>query len=266
MESLTNAWESTSTFMKQTTNYMTKLFTKLSKKFNTNDDTSYEQIVDPLTTFFYMGLLQFLPKGIKIGISDNQLFVTHPNVLQGPVRWTLGISRNNIAALWNPLQKIIEYYQCLQSSTECPVSSIMTLSQYTYFLRMASEGLRALQLSYQEEEESENLVSQLLSFYISVLTDKTISPSWNHSSPLPSSPLPSSPLPSSPSQINQFNEYYKELPIIWSKTEIELLQTFYHELQTSRSFEFNHIYKDSIQKILVKKNETFHTIIRNLFQ
>lgn len=67
-------------------------------------------IIDPLSCFIKLGLLNFYPIGTKISITNNQITFNEPGYMQGVVRTFKGDGRDDLHNVFNPIQKCIKWY------------------------------------------------------------------------------------------------------------------------------------------------------------
>ena len=84
-----------------------KTFSKvLSKK-----KEKFDNIVEPLQACYYICLLSYLPKGTKISIQDNFLYIQQPSLVQGTIRWYNNDNVNDLQYLVVIIKRFMEFYK-----------------------------------------------------------------------------------------------------------------------------------------------------------
>lgn len=109
-------------------------------------------ILDPLTCIIRLSLLSFKEKGTKISIQNNRIQYNDPSMLQGAKRWSYGDKREDLHNVYNPIKKIIEWYNIDNRE-------IYGLCEYCI------KGLELLNSSY----DINSIVNHTLSLYITEL-------------------------------------------------------------------------------------------------
>ena len=54
------------------------------------------QVIEPLTCMIRLAILAYKPKGTKVCIYENAIYIQEPSLLQGPIRWLSGDNRNDM--------------------------------------------------------------------------------------------------------------------------------------------------------------------------
>ena len=135
-----------------------KQLTKFIYDKSTDEKKNNEnQVLDPLCAIIRLGLLKFKPAGTKLSISDNKITYNDPTIFQPAIRYYYGDSRNNMHNLFNPIQKIILWYNIKDDKIK-------------YILTNAKEGLENLKKSYDDIQNS-NLILHTLNFYIETISN-----------------------------------------------------------------------------------------------
>lgn len=65
------------------------------------------QIIEPLTCMIRLAILSYKPKGTKICIYENSIYIQEPGYLQGTMRWLSGDNRNDLHYLLAPISKCL---------------------------------------------------------------------------------------------------------------------------------------------------------------
>lgn len=139
---------------------MDKISNTLEKGYkyitNKNDPNQIIQIqlLEPLSVIIKLGIISLKPVGTKIAIYNNKLHIQSPNILQGPIRWTYGITREDIHLLLNPIIKAIFIFS--------PNGNNDYKSLFTY----AINGLEVLKKSYFNQS---SILSHALEYYIFII-------------------------------------------------------------------------------------------------
>jgi hypothetical protein len=151
------------------------LTSTLQKGYNyiTNNDAPSQniriQLLEPLSIIIKLGIISLKPVGTKIAVFNNKLHIQNPTIMQGPIRWTYGVTREDIHLLYNPITKAIHNY------------SPYFNSNYKPLFEFAIKGLEVLKDSYYNQS---SILSHALEYYIFIIkksfdgtdTDKIIEP------------------------------------------------------------------------------------------
>lgn len=116
------------------------------------------QILEPLTCMIRLAILSFKPKGTKICIYQNSIYIQDPGLFQGTLRWISGDNRNDLHFLKDPILKALVRYD---PSKDENIKFIFTL---------AGEGLLKLKNSYSDRQSS-SLTSHSIDYYIKIIQD-----------------------------------------------------------------------------------------------
>ena len=117
------------------------MINQVMKKKN-NENQSFREDIE--YAIIRLGLLKFKPAGTKLSITDNKISYNDPSIFQPAIRYYYGDSRNNIHNLFNPIQKIILWYDIKDVKIK-------------YILTNAKEGLENLKKSYDDIQNSNNI-------------------------------------------------------------------------------------------------------------
>lgn len=128
-------------------------YTYILNKYKPSHNVSI-QLLDPLSIIIKLGIISLKPVGTKIAIFNNQLHVQDPTFLQGPIRWTYGVTREDIHLLFNPITKAIHNYSPYFDDSYKPL-----------FL-LAIKGLEVLKQSYFNQS---SILSHALEYYIFII-------------------------------------------------------------------------------------------------
>lgn len=112
------------------------------------------QLLDPLSVIIKLGIISLKPVGTKIAIFNNKVHIHDANILQGPIRWSHGVTREDIHLLLSPITKAIYHFSPVYNPT------------YTALFEYAMEGLRILKDSYDNQS---SILSHALEYYIFII-------------------------------------------------------------------------------------------------
>ena len=129
-------------------NIQTKQF--LRKLFKETDERN--SILDPLTCLVRLAILSFKPSGTKISVASNSISYNEPSLFQGILRWTYGDNREDLHNLFNPIKKVIEWYN-------------LALPEIRSICEFAIKGIELLMSSY----NSQSIICHSLEHYIHIL-------------------------------------------------------------------------------------------------
>lgn len=125
-------------------------------EYLSNNDSSKQLILEPLTCVLKLALLQWKPKGTKVSVLNNSLKFHIPTMYQGIMRKINGDSRNDLHNIYHPISKCLEWY-----SRDNPI--------YVFFYNESIKGLNTLKTSY----ESNSLINHTINHYIAMLDAST---------------------------------------------------------------------------------------------
>lgn len=136
------------------------MFTQAGKyitHFFNNPDEEI-QILEPLTCMIRLAILSFKPKGTKICIYQNSIYIQDPGLFQGTLRWISGDNRNDLHFLKDPILKALVRYD--PSNDE----------NIKFIFSLAGQGLQKLKNSYADRQTS-SLTSHSIDYYIKIIQD-----------------------------------------------------------------------------------------------
>ena len=124
--------------------------------FNTifKDTDKRNSILDPFTCIIRLAILSFKPVGTKISIHNNKISYHDPNMLQGALRWTYGDNREDLHNIYNPIRKVIEWYN-------------LSLPEIKGICDYSINGINILKSSYNQH----TIISHTLEHYINILEE-----------------------------------------------------------------------------------------------
>ena len=216
--------------VKQLTKY---IYDKSSDEKKNNEN----QVLDPLCAIIRLGLLKFKPAGTKLSITDNKISYNDPSIFQPAIRYYYGDSRNNMHNLFNPIQKIILWYDIKDDKIK-------------YLLNNAKEGLENLKKSYDDIQNS-NLILHTLNFYIETISNILDENLENHL------------------MKETIDIYSAKLKDLWSDTQINIVYLIFHEVNKlsenneSNNLEINSL-TESIESILSYKEDKVKSIVSRI--
>jgi hypothetical protein len=87
------------------------------KYFNSNHKKEkLDYVLEPLQAMMQLSLLSFCPVGTKLTIYDNLLFIQHPGIGQGIIRYLNDDTKDDLYFLLNVFRRFIIYYDFLKES------------------------------------------------------------------------------------------------------------------------------------------------------
>lgn len=198
-------------------------------------------IVDPFSCLLKLALLSFYPKGTKISIDNNEIFINAPTFLQGALRYYYGYGREDLHNLLIPIQKAILWFF---NKDDTYILCLFNLS---------IQGLQNLKKSYQ----TTSTIHHTLDYYITLLTNKTRS-----ILPVEHEELSSSTDSIMNEKETNVHEFLKQL---WSKREINvvilLLQEIVEKNYDEKSVQQIEYLMVCIQTICKEKEERLNRYI-----
>lgn len=121
-------------------------------QFFKKDYDDRNSILDPFTCIVRLAVLGFKPEGTKISVFYNRISYNEPGLLQGIMRWTYGDNREDLHNLFNPIKKVIEWYN-------------LTIPEIKGICEFSIKGLNVLMKSY----KTQSIISHSLEHYASIL-------------------------------------------------------------------------------------------------
>ena len=101
-----------------------------------------DMILEPLQVMIQLAILGFCPKGTKISISENTLFLQQPTFIQGVLRWYGRDCREDLYYLFHALRRFYLWYKNEDTSN------------YDYILERSKHGIKKLIETYDTERSS----------------------------------------------------------------------------------------------------------------
>jgi hypothetical protein len=101
-----------------------------------------DMILEPLQVMIQLAILGFCPKGTKISISENTLFLQQPTFIQGVLRWYGRDCREDLYYLFHALRRFYLWYKNEDTTT------------YDYILERSKYGIKKLIETYDTERSS----------------------------------------------------------------------------------------------------------------
>lgn len=116
------------------------------------------QVIEPLTCMVRLAILAFKPKGTKICIYENAIYIQEPSILQGTIRWLSGDNRSDLHYLLSPISKSIQRYKTSNNPS------------IKFLYELAVRGLIRLKTGYSGDVKS-SLTSHSIDLYINLIKD-----------------------------------------------------------------------------------------------
>ena len=171
---------------------------------NIMNPESEKELLDPLSSLIRIGLLIFKEKNTKISISHNKIYFQPPNLMQGPVRWTCGDSRDDLHNLCHTIGMALLWYDPNKNKN---IENIFNI---------AIKGLKKLRDSYlikNAKMSDSNLVCHSILHYITLIENSFVIS--NHKV--------------SDQKVNEefINDEYKKIHNLWKDDEIEIINNLF---------------------------------------
>ena len=196
-------------------------------------------IIDPLSCFIKIGLLNFYQEGTKISITNNQIKFDEPNYFQGVIRSFNGDGRDDLHNIFNPIQKCIKWYwKDPKYEKEEPDFSVENRDKIidskkrkiAFLFDIAARGLKILKKSY----SSSSAIQYTLDYYIDIIENRRIiihltSPNDGENDGKVIENLDIS--------VDDNNRIHKFLKKLWNDREIEIICNMFEEFQSKKDKE-----------------------------
>ena len=206
---------------------LTKVMNHLSNYISQDEKI---QVIEPLSCMMRLAILSFKPRGSKICIYENSIYIQEPGPLQGSIRWISGDKRDDLHYLLNPINKALIKWNPNENED---VKNIYEL---------AIKGLMKLKRGYNCNSCS-SLTSHSIDLYINCIKDRikgTNNPEnliiEDHSS-------------------NQCNFFEK----LWSIDQISLINNLFKEAENNKND--SNSYLEAIENILSTKIKSCKEIV-----
>jgi len=183
------------------------------------------QVIEPLTCMIRLAMLAFKPKGTKICIYENAIYIQEPSLLQGTIRWLSGDNRNDLHYLLAPITKALQKW--------VPQPDSPTNQAISHIYTQAIAGLERLKQSYSSTHCS-SLTAHSIDLYINLIT--TV--------------LQGDTPPSSEDSQDQRNTYMS-FNRLWTDQQINLIYRLFQEAEQNTSERAS--YLEAIENILSTK-------------
>ena len=109
----------------------------------------FETILEPLQAITQLALLSFCPKGTKLSISNNLLFVQPPNWTQGIFRSYNHDARDDLYFLFNVIRRFNKFY------TNSDIGKTQTGKQlFNKLIKLSKNGIDKLIQTYSDSDKN----------------------------------------------------------------------------------------------------------------
>lgn len=206
---------------------LTDLYTKLIR----DHQGQVLHFLDPLTTLFKLGVIQFKPLGTKISIHGNSISIQDPTSLQGLKRWFYGDGRDHIYHLRLPLL----YVRSLELGY---ITSDLKVSYLTQVKTWALDGLKSLRYTYEQSKSNGSLVRPILDEYIKYLTADFTFEDYHRE------------LEKSPMMMTIYDSFTR----FWTNRDLEILIELIGIIATKPSPNVKNVLGDSIERWVSAKD------------
>jgi hypothetical protein len=195
-------------------------------------------VIEPLTCMIRLAILAFKPKGTKICIYDNSIYIQEPGYLQGTIRWISGNNRNDIHYLLSPINKaIVRFGNKLRTDPNIH-NDIMNIFKLTI------KGLLILKKSYLKHSNG-NLTTHSIDLYINKIKNCIDGIE-----------------DSSEEEYDESDKSYNHLNGIWTNEQIKLVNNLFIECGKNKDCE-SYLY--AIENIITSKlKPTKDILVKNI--
>jgi hypothetical protein len=198
-----------------------------------NEKKNY--VIEPLTCMIRLAMLAYKPRGTKICIYDNSIYIQEPGLLQGTLRWISGNNRNDIHYLLSPINKAIKRYKNKDNS-----EAIQNI------FKLAIKGLMILRTSYTRHSIG-NLTTHSLELYINKIKMFLEGNDVNHSD----------------DELDDDENTYNSLKCLWTDEQLEIINDLF--IQCDKNNKDSDSYLQAIEEILNSKLKlTKEILIKNI--
>lgn len=180
------------------------------------------QVIEPLTCMVRLAILAFKPKGTKICIYENAIYIQEPSILQGTIRWLSGDNRSDLHYLLSPISKSIQRYKTSNNPS------------IKFLYELAVRGLIRLKTGYSGDVKS-SLTSHSIDLYINLIKDAI---KGKISKEVVAD-----------DEVN--NSAYSSFSCLWTPEQIELIHNLFQQAEKHKSD--SDYYLEAIENILSTK-------------
>jgi hypothetical protein len=193
------------------------------------------QVIEPMTCIVRLAILSFKPKGTKICIYENTIYIQEPSVFQGPVRWLSGDNRNDLHHLLSPITKALVRYDPIKDAS------------IAYIFKLAVKGLEQLKQAYSlSPNHNSSLTSHSIDLYINLIKERL-----------------EGTLPEEPDADESNSKAYNSFKKLWTDEQISLIHNLFKQANQHKK-ECNS-YLDAIENILsTKVKYAKEILVRNM--
>ncbi len=176
------------------------------------------QVIEPLTCMVRLAILSFKPKGTKICIYENSIYIQEPSYFQGTIRWLSGDNRNDLHYLFAPISKALLKWKPSENEN---IKNIY---------KLAIRGLTKLKSGYNCNNCS-SLTSHSIDLYINMIKDSISG--------------------KNPVETQEDDLNYTFFSNLWTEEQIEIINNLFNEADGNKSD--GESYLDAIENIVSTK-------------
>ena len=195
------------------------------------------QVIEPMTCIVRLAILSFKPRGTKICIYENTIYVQEPSVFQGPVRWLSGDNRKDLHHLLSPITKALVRYDPTKDES------------IAYIFRLAMRGLVQLKQAYSlSPNQNSSLTAHSIDLYINLIKERL------------DGNLPEE---TEVAETERDNKAYNSFKKLWTTEQISLIHNLFK--QAGQHKKECDSYLDAIENILsTKVKYAKEILVRNM--
>ena len=179
------------------------------------------QVIEPLTCMIRLAMLAFKPRGTKICIYENSVYLQEPSLFQGTIRWLSGDKRNDLHYLLAPITKAIQIWN--------PADNVAI----HHIFSKAVQGLTRLKSSYTSTHCS-SLTAHSIDLYINLIQD-----------------ILQGKKPEQLETDDSNQKTYSSFNKLWTTPQVELIYHLFQEAESNRLEQDS--YLDAIENIIQTK-------------
>jgi hypothetical protein len=181
------------------------------------------QVIEPLTCMIRLAILAFKPKGTKVCIYENAIYIQEPSIFQGTIRWLSGDNRSDLHYLLSPIHKSIQRYDASKDES------------IKYIYEVAVRGLVRLKTGYSGDVKS-SLTAHSIDLYINLIKDSIAG--------------------KKPKELKERNDdenssAYNSFTSLWTSEQIVLIRKLFQQAEKNRND--SNSYLEAIENILSTK-------------
>ena len=247
---------------------ISKLFentTLMFKTFQTKQNESKSDFLDPLSVIITLSVLKYKPVGTKLKINNNSITIHEPTIIQGLYRSMTGESKCDLKLLYEPIINVCKCFlinvECLTKSTYLKIRDKQNEFHKNEHIRQIFElailGLKNLLQTYKDAND----IVVLLNMYTNII-DRCLSDDSTtllHDLEMISHPKYLIMGDEVDNMLKMKQNMYVQFNNLWTMNKINMYVTLFNELEIKTEVDKQNVFK-SINLLL----EDVHRDVRSL--